>query len=74
MFKNNKALVERQNDLITRAENLVNTAEAEKRELTDAEAAELAEIRDDIQRIKKFLDIQDDIDSARPMKEVEEEE
>lgn len=73
MFKNNKALVERQNDLITRAENLVNTAEAEKRELTDAEAAELAEIRDDIQRIKKFLDIQDDIDSARPMKEVEEE-
>jgi HK97 family phage major capsid protein len=73
MFRNTKALTERQNDLITRAETLVNTAEAEKRELTEDEAAELAEIRDDIQRIKKFLDIQDDIDSARPKKEIEDE-
>lgn len=68
MFKNRKAQIERQNDLITRAETLVNTAESEKRELTEAEAAELAEIRDDIQRIKKYLDIVDDIDTARPMK------
>lgn len=66
MFKNRKAQIERQNDLITRAETLVNTAESEKRELTEAEAAELAEIRDDIQRIKKYLDIVDDIDDARP--------
>lgn len=73
MFKNVKALTERQNDLITRAESLVNTAEAEKRELTEDEAAELAEIRDDIQRIKKYLDIVDDIDDARPKKEVEKE-
>ena len=73
MFKNVKALIERQNDLITRAESLVNTAEAEKRELTEDEAAELAEIRDDIQRIKKYLDIVDDIDDARPTKEVEKE-
>ncbi len=65
MFKNVKALTERQNDLITRAESLVNTAEAEKRELTEAEAAELAEIRDDVKRIKEFLDITDDIDAAR---------
>lgn len=71
MFKNRKAQIERQNDLIVRAETLVNTAENEKRELTDAEAAELAEIRDDIQRIKKFLDIQDEIDNARPSKTVE---
>ena len=68
MFKNRKAQIERQNDLITRAETLVNTAESEKRELTEAEAAKLAEIRDDIQRIKKYLDIVDDIDTARPMK------
>ena len=68
MFKNRKAQIERQNDLIVRAETLVNTAENEKRELTEAEAAELAEIRDDIQRIKKYLDIVDDIDEARPMK------
>lgn len=74
MFKNRKAQIERQNDLIVRAETLVNTAENEKRELTEAEAAELAEIRDDIQRIKKFLDIQDEIDAARPTKEVDGEE
>lgn len=70
MFKR-KAQIERQNDLITRAEKLVNAAESEKRELTEDEAAELAEIRDDIQRIKKFLDIQDEIDDARPTKSVE---
>ena len=73
MFKNRKAQIERQNDLITRAETLVNTAESEKRELTEAEAAELAEIRDDIQRIKKYLDIVDDIDDSRPKSEVEQE-
>jgi predicted enzyme involved in methoxymalonyl-ACP biosynthesis len=55
MFKNVKALTERQNDLITRAETLVNTAESEKRELTDAEAQELAEIRDDVKKIKEYL-------------------
>ena len=71
MFKNIKAMTERQNDLITRAETLVNTAESEKRELTEDEAAELAEIRDDIQRIKKYLDIVDDIDDARPTKVVD---
>ena len=71
MFKNRKAQIERQNDLITRAEALVNAAESEKRELTEAEAAELAEIRDDIQRIKKYLDIVDEIDDARPTKTVE---
>jgi HK97 family phage major capsid protein len=70
MFKNRKEKTEKMNDLITRAETLVSTAESEKRELTDAEAAELAEIRDDIQRIKKYLDIVDDIDDARPGKEV----
>ena len=71
MFKNRKAQIERQNELITRAETLVNLAESEKRELTEDEAAELAEIRDDIQRIKKYLDIVDDIDDARPSAKAE---
>lgn len=65
MFTNIKAQVERKNDLITRAEKLVNTAESEKRELTDAEAQELAEIRDDVKKIKEYLDIVDDLDEAR---------
>jgi HK97 family phage major capsid protein len=65
MFKNVKAQIERKNDLITRAETIVNTAEVEKRELTDAEAQELAEIRDDVKKIKEKLEIIDDIDDAR---------
>lgn len=55
-----KLLEERKNDLITRAEEVLNTAKAEKRELTEAEAAELAEIRDDVKAIKKTLGLEDD--------------
>lgn len=65
MFKNVKAKTEKMNDLITRAETLVNTAEVEKRELTPDEAQELAEIRDDVKKIKEYLNIVDDIDEAR---------
>ena len=55
-----KFLQERKNDLITRAEEVLNTAKAEKRELTDAEAQELAEIKDDVRRIKETLKMDDD--------------
>ena len=65
MFKNVKAKTEQMNDLITRAETLVNTAEAEKRELTEAEAQELAEIKDDVKKIKEYLGIVGEIDAAR---------
>ena len=50
-------LEEKKNDLITRAEKVLNQAKAEQRELTDDEAQELAEIRDDVKKIK-------DIDKA----------
>lgn len=56
-----KQLQEKKNDLITRAEEIVNTAEAETRELTDDEAQELAEIRDDVRKIKERLGLLDDI-------------
>jgi HK97 family phage major capsid protein len=56
-----KALEEKKNDLITRAEEVVTTAKAENRELTDDEAQELAEIRDDVKKIKEKLQIEDDI-------------
>ena len=55
-----KLLEEKKNDLITRAEEVLNTAKAEKRELTDAEAQELAEIKDDVRRIKETLKLDDD--------------
>lgn len=64
MFKNVKAKTEQMNDLITRAESIVNTAEAEKRELTPDEAQELAEIRDDVKAIKDFLGVAKDLDEA----------
>lgn len=39
---------------------MVNTAKDEKRELTDDEMQELAEIRDDVRKIKEFLKLDDD--------------
>lgn len=57
-----KELVEKKNDLITRAETVLNTAKAEKRELTDAEAQELAEIRDNVRRIMKTLELKGEFD------------
>ena len=55
-----KFLEEKRNDLITRAEEVLQKAKVEKRELTDAEAQELAEIRDDVRRIKETLKLDDD--------------
>lgn len=61
-MKKYKALIEKKNDLVTRAKEIVNGAETEKRELTEDEAKELAEIRDDVRRIKEALGIMDEID------------
>ena len=55
-----KELMEKKNDLITRAEEVLNQAKEQKRELTDAEAQELAEIRDDVRRIMETLKIKKD--------------
>lgn len=55
-----KELMEKKNDLITRAEEVLNLAKAEKRELTEAEAEELAEIRDNVRKIVKTLELDDD--------------
>lgn len=54
---NQKELMEKKNDLITRAEDTLNKAKAEERELTDAEMAELAEIRDNVKKIKDMLEM-----------------
>ena len=57
-----KHLVEKKNDLITRAEEVLNLAKTEKRELTEAEAAELAEIRGNVRKIVSHLKLSEDID------------
>jgi HK97 family phage major capsid protein len=56
-----KFLEEKKNDLLTRAEKVLNQAKAEQRELTEDEAMELAEIRDDIRKIKETLGLEDDL-------------
>ena len=56
---NQKELIEKKNDLITRAEDTLNKAKTEERELTDAEMAELAEIRDNVKKIKDMLEMSD---------------
>lgn len=58
-----KELKEKKNDLITRAEEVLKKAETENRELTPDEAAELAEIRDDVKKIKDTLKIKDDMET-----------
>lgn len=69
-----KELLEKKNNLITRAEEVLNTAKSEKRELTDAEAQELAEIRDNVRRIVKTLGIKrefDELEDREPDTKVE---
>ena len=67
-----KELNEKKNDLITRAEEVLNKAKEEKRELTEAEAEELAEIRDNVRRIIKTLGIKEDFDKMEGGKPVDE--
>lgn len=69
-----KQLTEQKNDLITRAEDIVGKAETETRELTEDEAAELAEIRDDVRKIKEQLGLVKEVkemDKEAPKPEVE---
>lgn len=56
-----KEKMEKQNELLTRADEMVESAKTENRELTPDEMQELAEIRDDVKKIKEFLDIDDDL-------------
>jgi HK97 family phage major capsid protein len=64
MFKNLKAKTEEMNDLITRAEDIVNKAVAEKRELTDEEKAEIAKVKGEVKEIRSFIDTCNEISGA----------
>ena len=67
---NYKAMNEKKNDLVTRAESILADAEKNNRELTDAEAQELAEIRDDVRKIKEALKIAEELkDEKKELKE-----
>lgn len=62
-----KDLVEKVNDLMKKADDMLNKAKLEKRELTPDEMQELAEIRDDVMRIKKALGLEKDFDDMREL-------
>lgn len=52
-----KELIEKKNDLITRAEDVLNGAKAEKRELSEAETEELTNIRSEVEAIDKTIEM-----------------
>lgn len=62
-----KDLVEKKNDLMKKADEMLNKAKLEKRELTPDEMQELAEIRDDVMRIKKALGLEKEFDDMREL-------
>ena len=64
-----KDLVEKKNDLMKKADEMLNKAKLEKRELTPDEMQELAEIRDDVKRIKEALGLEKEIDDMRELEE-----
>lgn len=64
-----KDLIEKKNDLITRAEEVLDKAKTEKRELTPDEMQELAEIRDDVRKIKETLGIEREINDMKELVE-----
>ena len=58
---NEKEMLERKNNLLIRAEETLNKAKAENRELTDAEMTELTEIRDNAKKMIRMITLADDI-------------
>lgn len=62
-----KDLVEKKNDLMKKADDMLNKAKLEKRELTPNEMEELAEIRDDVMKIKRALGLEKDFDDMREL-------
>lgn len=62
-----KDLIEKKNDLMKKADDMLNKAKLEKRELTPDEMEELAEIRDDVMKIKKALGLEKEFDDMREL-------
>lgn len=67
-----KELVEKKNDLITRAEEILGVAKTENRELTADEVTEIEGIRENVRSIEKTLELNDEF-SKMERKEIVEE-
>ena len=62
-----KALEEKRNDLITRAEEVLNKAKTEERALTEDEMKEIEGCRDEIRSIKETLKLDEEIRGEQKM-------
>lgn len=67
-----KELVEKKNDLITRAEEVLNTAKTEVRELTEDEVKEITDIKENVKRIDETLKLDEEIRSFEKLEKKEE--
>lgn len=66
-----KELMEKRNDLITRAEEILNTAKGETRELTEGEANEIEKIRADVSKIDTTTQAEESIRALSKMSKKE---
>lgn len=70
-----KEMIEKKNDLITRAEEILEAAKAEQRELTEAEVNEINDIEADVESIKRTLEADEKVRAMGSLKEkIEKEE
>ena len=68
-----KELVEKRNDLVTRAEEIINAAKAEKRELTADEQTEWDSIRANIRSIDSTIEMENEVNKMNLTEKREEE-
>lgn len=68
-----KELVEKRNDLVTRAEEIINAAKAEKRELTAEEQTEWDAIRANIRSIDSTIEMENEVSKMNLTEKREEE-
>lgn len=62
-----KYLDEKKNDLITRAEEVLDLAKTENRELSPEEVAEIESIKADIDMIKRTIGLEEDLEQIKEM-------
>lgn len=60
---NRKEMEEKRNDLVTRSSEILKTAEAEERALTEEEAKEISEANDEVKRIRESLRLDEEVRS-----------
>lgn len=71
---NFKELLEKKNDLITRAEEILDSAKTETRELTDEEVTEITDIKENVRKIDETLKLDEEVRSLEKMEIKEDEE